>query len=245
MDKNIRFDHSYTKDQSHKLLKKLMKLGFSKIKFDVEHPGKHFCSFIEFNNPIGSRTYLEFIHTGRGGSMISSPGISFGYEKNLEGYFKRLKKNCSFEPQYSHKNYNWKENSEDILPGWNFITFKKLGFRTIEPWFTEYESPRKKRKHQISHSNNTNQLSGGELVLNPKGADFIEAVLKVKIKDKFSLADGTIWKVKKGAVNRMERINLRASSLKAFPKKLHIDTGIVLIKNPSGEKFWDICIYEN
>lgn len=244
MDKNIRFDHSYTNDQSHRFLKKLISLGFKKGDYDVEHPGKHFCSFIEFKNPNGNNTYLEFIHTGRGGVRMSCPGLSFGYEKNLESYFKTIKKSV-YQPHFSHKNYDWKNNSKDRLPGWNFVTFKKLGFRTIEPWFTEYEPPRKNRNWNNDHKNGANTLLGGKLVLNPKGIEFMQSILKLQIKDGFQLSDGTYWEVKKGSSNKMLQINLGAKNLDSFPSKYLSRNKTVLISNPNGKAYWDICIYEN
>lgn len=244
MDKNIRFDHTYTNDQSHKFLKKLMDLGFTKVARDVEHPGKHFCSFIEFLTPNRDRAYLEFINVGRGGVPVNHTGLSFRYEKNLKQYYTKLKDKVPFKTFYMHKNYDWKKNSVDYLPGWNFLDFKGTGFRSLQPWFTEYEN-RKKLKKMTTHKNKVSMLTGGTYVLNSKGRDFFELILRTKVKDKFEYADGTCWEIRNGATNKIDKINLECSNLKLFPNKLLTTDGFALVKNPNGKKYWDICIYES
>src|SRR5690606_12294588 len=99
------------------MLKSLLSFGFSKVEGDVEHPGKHFCSFIEFRTPNNDRAYLEFIHVGRGGKAIDHTGLSFRYEHDLKNYYKKLKARVPFKTFYIHKNYEWKKNSVDYLPG--------------------------------------------------------------------------------------------------------------------------------
>lgn len=246
MDKNINFDYSYTSDSNHLFLKKLLKLGFNKSPKDIEHPGKRFCSFIEFKNPIGVNAYLEFINVKKGGNEIKYPGFSFSYKNDLDSCFKKLSKKSKIQPCFSHKNYYWRENSIDRLPGWNFVTFEKLGFKTIYPWFTEYEPPHIKRKRFDNHSNMARTLIGFDLTLNSRGLNFFQEVMKVKIKDKIELSDGTIWNIKQGRLNKLSSINLRASSLNFF-RSLDIiqEEKRVRIINPSGTQFWNISIHEN
>ncbi len=130
------FDHCFTLDQNHRLLKKLERLGFTLRPTATEHPGGHVCRFIMFKGKVRNQ-YLEFVHTRPGGDAYSHPGISFGYKGPLESYFKRIKKTLPSE--FVHRNYDWKADSKTRLPGWNFLTFKHLGFRTLLPWLTEYE----------------------------------------------------------------------------------------------------------
>src|SRR5690606_38514138 len=132
-------------EPNHELLKKLERLGFILEKKMTEHPGKAFCRFICFKGENPRKIfYLEFVSIGRGGIPFIEPGISFGYETDLAKFYKKVSK--KFHSEYNHKNYDWKKNSEDLLPGWNSITFKKPIIKNVNIWFTEYEDTKKPRK---------------------------------------------------------------------------------------------------
>jgi hypothetical protein len=100
MLKDIIYDHAYTLDKGHKFLRELEKLGFTLNEQTVEHPGKAFCRFIMFSDPKrNQRQYLEFVDV-RGKNQErkrQSPGLSFRFLKNLESYYKKLRKKPDFD----------------------------------------------------------------------------------------------------------------------------------------------------
>ena len=255
MSKQIFFDHSYTKDNGHKFLKKLGKMGFTLFDRMTEHPGKHFCKFIHFpENAWGSYKYLEFVSVGRGGSEVHKPGFSFNYQNNLKMYFNKI--NQKVQSEFIHKNYSWKENSKDYHPGWNFVSFKNTPIRNIYFWFTEYE-PRntpKKRKKKVSfkHPNSVESIYGFEMTLTNKGKEFLETILQKKLRPKTKLADGTYLFIKIGRANRLDNIVLQCKSLKTankFIKSREIFSfdgkDAIAIKNPvKKSNLWSLIIVE-
>lgn len=246
MNKNIYFDHTFTGDQNHSFLKKLKKMGFKVNDFMVKHPNAD-CRFLYF----GKGSYLEFIHTPDENKILKRPGFSFGAKKNLEALFKKYKKsglNCSF----THRNYNWHVNKKDYLPGWNFLEFKKIGFKTFYPWFTEYEpNPNSKRKFtQIKHPNCVTGIWGHEFVVNQSGRDFFRRVLGTKIQDKIILNCGTSFYFKEGRTNFHSKVILKTSNFKktnSYIKRADLinfeGRDGILIENPSPNMLmWDLLI---
>ena len=160
MDKKIFIDHCFNVDQNHRFFKKLERLGFTLDKHMMEHPGKAYCKFIVFKgeNPR-QRFYLEFVSIGKGGIPFHTPGLSLGYESHLAKFHKKINK--LLPGKFWHKNFSWKENSQDHLPGWNFIEFKTPIIKNINIWFTEYEFEKKRKKLKIpNHRNAVRSLHG-------------------------------------------------------------------------------------
>lgn len=247
MNKKIYFDHTYTGDQNHKFWKKLGKLGFILHTKKAEHPDA-VCQFIMFEKP----GYLEFAHCLDRSSIDTRPGFSFGIENDLKTFFNKLRRkniNCSF----SHRNYNWKENSEDDLPGWNFLNFKNTGIRTFYPWITEYQSSpagKVKVKNSFSHPNGVTHVIGHEFVINNAGEKFFGQILGTKIKDQITLSCGRVLYFKRGRTCYHSKVILKSKNMENT--KLYIpnmkgiifdDKEVLLISNPSPYKrMWDIII---
>lgn len=251
MHKEIFFDHTFTEDQNHKLLKRMERFGFTLDPQKVEHPGKAHCRFIK----IGGK-YLEFVHIGKGGVEMKKPGLSFG-AKNLLGYKQKLDRKKLVQIDYLHKNYNWKENSTDNLPGWNFLSFKKTGVQTIYPWFTEYEQHparnKKSRKVSPKHKNKVEKIHGAEIDLNAKGEELFSLIIGKKLKDKVELPDGFMLYFNCGKrTSRYKNVILQSSSLAStqkFMSKEKLTTfgtqEAICIKNPHlNSRMWDILIIE-
>jgi hypothetical protein len=250
----IFFDHTYGRDLNHRFLKKLQKFGFSLMPDVVEHPGKLFCRFIMFSSATPKTfSYLEFVHIGRGGESRSVPGLSFGYSRNLEGYYKKLKRGKSpYGFEFRHRNYAWKKDSRSRLPGWNFLDFKHLGFRGFYPWITEYEPhPGKKRhnKPRKTHANGVTKIVAFEMELDKKGERFLSFVTGKKIRQqKIQLKDGTTFYYFSGRRNRIKTVVLKCKNLGKIEKKYKFDAEIkvgsqraLLIRNPD-PKMWNLAV---
>lgn len=248
MYKDIYFDHTFTEDKNHKLFKKLEKLGFELDPQMVEHPGKAMCKFIR----VGEK-YLEFVHVRPGGIDMKKPGFSFGATQLLR-YKKKIEKKAFFKLNYDHKNYDWKENSTDYLPGWNMLTFKNVGNKSIYTWFTEYEpdpSRKKKKKKNFIHKNAVSRIKGFYIELSPKGEKLYETLLGQKLKEEMTLPDGTIFYFKfSKRRTRYHAVILESQNLKKtksfIPKEKVIDFNgqeAIKIENPHPRaNMWDIYI---
>ena len=163
---NLRHDHSNCIIETEEPYKKLGEYGF-KIDLEevVEHQGNAFCRFIMFNNG-----YLEFIEikgkkTDANFSIEekdSQPGFSFISDDNLEKLFNESKENFQhFDIKFSHKNYNWKENSTEHLPGWNFVAFNQFFVPGICTWVTEKDANKNIiEKSSMFHKNGCTELIG-------------------------------------------------------------------------------------
>nr|BDT27399.1 hypothetical protein BHI3_08650 [Bacteriovorax sp. HI3] len=257
MFKNIYLDHSYNCDQNFKFFKKLGKLGFVLEKTMMEHPGKAYCKFIMLSGSKKSQGYyLEFISFGKGAPAIErEAGLSFGYHENLEKLFNKIKSKLS--AKFVHKNYDWKNNSVDRLPGWNMLTFKKRPIQNTFTWFTEYEPVKRKKKIEkiLKHKNTVEGLHGIVLSLTPKSKKNLEIILGKKIKDKVELNDGTFIYLEKGKSDRYKSIILNAQSLKKVKKvvgrsgksEMFFDHEVVRIDPPLYEKSlsWNLLIRES
>lgn len=205
LNKNIFVDHCYNVDQNHRFLKKLEKLGFTLDKSIMEHPGKAFCRFIMFKGENSTnRFYPEFVTIGRDGLHFTNPGLSFGHETNLEKFYQKINK--KFSATFSHKNYEWKKNNKDQLPGWNFIKFEKPIIKKINTWFTEYEVGRRKKLYIPKHKNAVQSLHGLVLSLSKKSQRNLEELIGAKINNHIKLKDGNtlyIKQVKQTALNQL------------------------------------------
>ncbi len=251
MNKLIHFDHCYTMDRNHLFLKKLGLLGFSLDPRTIIHPGNRHCRFIEFKD----NTYLEFINQAP--PAKKSSGFSFIYKGKLKSFFEMSKRKGVFKLKYIHRNYNWKENNKDNLPGWNFVTFSKTGIIKFYPWFTEYESKKKRKKSPPSkthsHKNGIVGVHGHEFVLNERGREFFSTIFGCKITDILKASDGIFYYFKRGRSNRHTKVILKSKDLKKTSKITKIKTQIVYeghlalnIKNPNeGRHNWDVLIIES
>jgi len=252
----INFDHSYTEDLGHKFLKILERAGFSLMAEQVEHPGKQFCRFIMFNKAGSGKkkrkgSYLEFVDIGRGGERINKPGLSLRYEGSLKKHFSSLKNKCGIKADYIHKNYNWKEESKRILPGWNFITFKRPRFKNIYLWFTEYElRPGIKKLPKISHRNTAESIYGLELCLKKSDQARLGEILKKNVAAEELDFDGLKLFLKKSVQTKISSIIVSCRSLKHFEniskisaKYLWRGEKAAIIKNPD-KRMWDIIVVE-
>ncbi|MCK5884684.1 MAG: hypothetical protein KAG61_13420 [Bacteriovoracaceae bacterium] len=168
----MRIDHIFSMVFDDKDYDHMEDLGFLCDRtMNVEHPGKKFCSFIYFTN---NRTYLEFVKLADVGEFNAEfseevethglqryNGISLQRKESLkEFYSKNGELLDEYLPNYFHRNYNWKENNDDHLPGWNFLMFKRPIAKHTRVWFTEYEkrpnsSSSTKKKKEIERNPNS------------------------------------------------------------------------------------------
>jgi hypothetical protein len=181
-----RFDHAYGNIQSVEDYRALSAYGFSVTPDDfVEHPGHRTCRFLEFSGPKGTKTYLEFIVTGGSKAarqkLLDARGV--GYSLNAEGLFKTesvyQKRFARQKPSVTHRNYNWKQNPEGHLPGWNFLNFGRKPIPSCHIWMTEYEpSParRKRATKPFKHPNGVNLITGSWWMTTKSERKFLEGL---------------------------------------------------------------------
>lgn len=253
----IEMDHFNTKDQGHKFYKSLGKMGFNLYPNETLHVGGKKCRFIFLENA----QYLEFITTSNKEFIKKKPGLSFRSDGQLINLFKSYRKN-SIACQYSHRNYNWKENSKDHLPGWNFVHYSKTPFRTIDIWITEYEGYETKTKESerkmkayfktrdryAKHPNTV--YSFDRLIIEAKTESQIYYKKIFGVGNKY-LVDSDSLVVELSSRNRMKLIVLKCKSLKKASRyikgafcEMHGEKGL-FIKNPSGsDRMWDLFIVE-
>lgn len=244
MDKTVFFDHCYTIDQKHIFLKKLAKLGFAIDDVTVNHPNSS-CRFILFPND----RYLEFVYTSNPKRSLK-PGIAFGSSSSLEAKKEKLQK-LGLQCEFEHRNYNWKENNKDRLPGWNYVLFKSLGIRTFYPWFNSYDPPRRPKTLK-DHPNKVIDIIGHEFAVNEKGIEFFSKILGVSIKDKTVLRNGETFYFKKGKTNLYTKVILSSSNLKKTKSFMKSAEDVeyegkqgLLIRNPlQNNRMWEIVIVE-
>ena len=243
----IFFDHCYTPDQNHRFLKRLESLGFTLNPDTVEHPGKSFCRFIMFRCPeISGRKfqYLEFIHIGAK-KPRSYSGLLLGYAGSLKKFAEKLTSRIDVE--FTHKNYNWKENSKDYLPGWNFLSFKNIGIRTMHTYFVQYEKGAKRHKRPVQkHSNGVESIYAVEFEVDKRGRSFFQKIFGSRWGEKIK-AQNVLFSFTVGKRNDIRRVILKSKNIDKFIASYDIDEEIVwngrrgaLIKNPSNK--WDIVV---
>lgn len=246
----IFFDHTYTGDKGHRFLKRLEKLGFVLNPNTTEHPGKQFCRFIMFKNEALPRkyNYLEFVWGKSAGT--SKPGYCFGYSGGLERYFKKLERDGKYEAEFLHKNYAWKEDNVSRLPGWNFVSFRKLGMPSLYTWFTEYEPrPGKKSYKAPAHKNGAQRIHGFVIELDAKGEKFFSYLLGKKLTEKTKIGGGITLYLSLGAKRtRLRAVVVEMKSLPAFLRKYKADSSGLFfgreaarIENPD-RRMWDLLL---
>ncbi|MCP4913221.1 MAG: hypothetical protein GY909_08875 [Oligoflexia bacterium] len=241
------FDHCYTKDIKHKFFKRLIKMGFKDLGFTTIHPKENICKFIKFDD----HQYLEFISTKYEEDIKKRPGLSFKSRGKLNVIFKKYQSKRGIEATYRHRNYNWKENNKDILPGWNFVDFKHVPFRNILLWLTEYEPPKKGLKRlpfKSDHPNGVYALEAIILDVNERSKAYFDKLFGPK---KEGLLRKSQVVFRPSSRTRHSLVILKCKSLKkaqkfikAPVKEVYGYTGL-FIKNPSGnDRMWDILVIE-
>lgn len=257
MSTKIEMDHFNTKDQNHKFFNALGKMGFNLYPNETLHMGGKRCRFIFLEND----QYLEFITTRNKDYIKKKPGLSFRSKGKLEKLYKSYVKKA-VPSKYSHKNYNWKENSKDRLPGWNFIHFLKTPFRTVDMWITEYEGYQTKTKEtekkmrafyreRAKYSKHPNTVYAFDSLIFEANTKSQEYLLKTLGPRNNNLVDKKSLVIKNANKNRMSLIILRCKSLKKASSyikgelcEMHGREGI-FIKNPSGsDRMWDLFVIE-
>ena len=238
MNRKIYFDHCYSLDEGHKFLKILEELGFVADHRVTEHPGV-LCKFIFFKN----NRYIEFVHKLSNTDTFTPSGFSFGYSKSLELFKEELESNTSIKTDLTHKNYDWKNNDSDHLPGWDYLNFKNNVFPQLHLWFTQY-GPRPESKFDIpEHPNGATEIYGHIFVVNKEGRDFFSIIFNQIIKDKVILNDGTVLHFKEGNKNHhlAVLINSNGDLSKYVSANNHLMGDSLCIKNPS-VGMWDIVL---
>ena len=242
---NTYFDHTYTADTNFKFMKRLKRLGFNLDANKVEHPHSK-CRFITFDNS----QYLEFIHPIGNTGHYDRPGISFGYKGSLKRFYdKKVKQGA--ELSFFHRNYQWKENSKYILPGWNFVQFKRTGIRTIFMWLTEYEliNGKKRPTKKANHPNGVNRIVGHEFVINSKGRKIFELITGKKFKDKIEFSNGVVFYFTEGRTNLHKSVILKSSNAektKKYIKAIRFDyrgqQAVRILNTCLKKRMWDIIV---
>ncbi len=250
----LKYDHAYAADPGHQFHSKLHKLGFIRRRYQVEHPGSQFCRFLSFRESMSELpTYLEFIDARDPKKPIRCPGLSLRATGPLEKFYKNLK-GQHFTSVFEHKNYDWKKDSKSRLPGWNFVFFKKLGFRGLFPWITEYEplpgNTKKKKRIPIQrHPNGVRRIVAIEIGVNKAGKRFFSKLLGKDLSRPVRLSGGQTLYFTAAKSTRMHSIILESKSLKQTRKFIRDaestwrGSPALEIKNPSG--MWNLLIVES
>lgn len=197
------FDHCFSRWVPLAQYETLATLGFTIDSARVvEHEGGQFCRFLG----IGDH-YLEFVDIQDDATFFAAnpdgtlPPFSTGLSlktptgTSLEELFPRISKTLvDFEPELEHKNYSWKENNTERLPGWNFLLFKVHPIKNLLLWCTEYEmSPGRASRTSIPkvHENTVSSVRGFVLNLDPSERAAVEAVTGSRFSNgELSLSDG-------------------------------------------------------
>lgn len=241
MDLNIYFDHTYTLDRDFVFLNKLIGAGFYVHDKSMEHPDVE-CRFIMLKDT----KYLEFVHEKKNLDSYTSPGISFGYKTSLKAFYEALRPNERLKATYTHRNYNWAQNSTDYFPGWNYVNFGISSVKNFTPWFTEYETREEVDFKAPEHPNCISGIIGHTFELNNAGREFFELIFKVKIKDKIILNDGSELFFRESSKNTHSQVILGTSDLNRtsifFGQPRNNE---IFIKNPSrNQNMWDLVVRE-
>lgn len=245
----IRFDHTYTEDHNHQFRKKLGKAGFALGDKLVEHPGKAFCMFLIMPPTKMGRQYLEFVHIGKGAKKDGVSGFSLATRSALKPFCRKLISK-KVPAVFGHKNYNWKENSVDHLPGWNFIHFPKHKSK-ISTWLTEYEMGRKALNYNHSkHPNQVYKIVGFEMTLSLADIKLYSQLFGKPKGNCFTLSGGNTLKFVKVKTSRMNRVILATRDLRKFAQKFPWDAlttvedqPAIQINNPN-PRMWDVVIIQ-
>jgi hypothetical protein len=245
----LKYDHAFTADPGHRFHKKMIRFGFIPLPGQVEHPGKHFCRFVAFRESTSELpVYLEFIDGRDPKNPVRNAGLSLRALGSLEKAYKAFPKK-KIQATFVHKNYEWKKDSKSRLPGWNFVTFKNTGFRSLFPWVTEYE-PRKGRKPMKvqRHPNGVRRIHAVEIEVNRPGEIFFKKIFGKDLERPLTLPGGQRLHFAKGRSTRLKSIVLETISLKRTGRFIHgpvihwQNKPALKVENPA--KMWDLFIVE-
>lgn len=248
---NLVFDHTFTTDDKHQFLKSLVKLGFRDSGKLTEHPGGALCRFIAFPKRKNARaSCLEFVAFRKLTKDFSHPGLSFRRDSGLEAFFRSIKSNKRLKPVFEHRNYEWKKNSSDRLPGWNFVYFKN-GAKNCLVWITEYEQGRKKsRPMPHNHPNGATAIVGVEFELSSKDWKFFEMLLGVKLKEQMVFPCGTQFIFRRAKASRQKAVVVAVRDLDSLNQKKHkleltafAGRPALKVKNPYPH-MWDLLLVQ-
>lgn len=243
------FDHTYTTDSSFKFRTKLGKAGFYLGKYQVEHPNQMFCKFIYFESKNHKeKYYLEFVDN-RGPKKLHT-GFSLSSKKKLKTSLPSLE---PLHAKYDHKNYDWKENSKDILPGWNFVTFPKRKSE-LYIWITEYEkfdfkNKKSKKKITTENPNGVDSIEGFFFDISKNDLTLFTKLLGPPQKNYFKLQNGIKLFYSLSKKTKMKSVVVSTGKFNVFKKKYKFDfktqignnEGLVIL-NPS--KGWDLVVID-
>ena len=243
------FDHLYCLDRNHRFLKQLELAGFTPQPSSVHHPGAAHCRFIRVAKKMRGRNYhyLEFVSTPNQ-RRSQRPGLSFRAGGELEKLFQKMRRQKKYGPHFFHRNYQW-QRGRARAPGWNYLRFRRLGFRGIYPWITEYEpNPAMPPQFAPKHKIETQVLVGLVLSLNPKGEEFFTWLLGKPRAGYWKLACGTKLFWRPGRANRVEAVALQVADFRAAVRKAKgmaqpcsfRGKPALRLKNPAGS--WDVLL---
>jgi hypothetical protein len=238
MNKKIYFDHCYSIDEGHNFLNILEGMGFVADHRVTEHPNV-MCKFIFFKN----NRYIEFVHKLSGSETFTPSGFSFGYSDSINTFKEELETNTTLKTSLVHKNYDWKNNDNDLLPGWDYLNFENTNFPLLHLWFTQY-GPRPNSTFDVPvHPNGATEILGHNFIVNKEGRDFFSTLLNQKIQDEIILNDGTVLHFKDGAKNHHSAVLIHSNEdlSKYVDGNNLITNGSLCIKNPV-KGMWDIVL---
>ncbi len=247
------YDHCYSVDMHHKFHAKLENVGFQLNPVMTEHPGKYFCKFISLpDTKRTGRQYLEFIHLGNGNIQDEpNPGLSLRTATPLKKMAKKLGKQ-KIKTTYAHKNYDWKKNEVDILPGWNFVTFPKHQ-SGIYTWLTEYEKGRRRRNKStktLKHPNKVYRLVCLDAELEQKDILLFTKFFGAPKNGHYKMACQNVIRFTKARKSKLKSVVLATSDLSRLVRKFQWDELVsfdgkpgVLIINPN-PGMWNLVIVE-
>ncbi|MNS78746.1 hypothetical protein D3C72_1123770 [compost metagenome] len=198
------------------------------------------------------RQYLEFVHVGKGGNdKGGTPGVSLATLSALEPFYNKLTSK-KVRAVFGHKNYLWKENSVDRLPGWNFVTFPKHKSK-IYTWLTEYEKYKGRtgfNRKFTRHPNQVHKIVGFEMQLSPADIKLYTQLCGKPKNGCFTLPGDNFFKFTKSKISKVNRVILATHDLKKMARKFEWDElttyegqAAIQITNPN-KGMWDVVVIQ-
>ncbi len=209
----VHLDHTYNTVHDEKFKTQLSAGGFILNPKSREHPGSLLCHFVFIGPPAITHQprYLEFCQIRDRQAYVDEQktdenfdmknidqrliikGLSFGYTADFRDYVKILNEQSpQVKSDYSHKNFNWKENSTDHLPGWGFIEFPRAPLQQdLYIWFTHRDQTTDPYSEE-QHPNGARKIVGAVIDLSSEPEiRFLESVtLKKFVGARLQLEDG-------------------------------------------------------
>lgn len=214
----VHFDHTYNTVHDFNFKEQLSLAGFTLDSKTTEHPGSLLCHFVRIGQAelADHPPYLEFCYIQDKNAYLEEQktdpdfdsknpaprfqikGLSFGYSGDFRRYIEILKQSYpQITAEHTHKNYDWKTNSKDRLPGWNFVEFSKMPLPgDFYVWFTSNDprpnQDQNNRPKEFRHKNGAARIVGSVIDLRaPEAAHFVQAItFKRFVDDQLILDDG-------------------------------------------------------